>query len=176
MPSGLQYLFMEAAREINGKQSYFSATGEFPAYRNSDVPQSPIAHEFLADQSSWILRYLPFWVAGLLSKMIGIAMPLAALLLPLFRRFATLSLRPSDRRLKRAYGELRRLEREVSGQMDIQALLTGIKRIEIFERYIEDINAPAELMLEYYTLRCSIALAREKLRSRIDRYDDATFT
>jgi TRAP-type uncharacterized transport system substrate-binding protein len=42
----IQVLFLEAARDINGPKSYFSKTGEFPSYLNTEAPLSEEAKFF----------------------------------------------------------------------------------------------------------------------------------
>jgi len=62
MHPALQFLFLEAAREINGKASFFADSGEFPSFKNTGLPQSSVALHYEKNGSPLLMLYFPFLV------------------------------------------------------------------------------------------------------------------
>ena len=60
MHPAIQFLFLEAAKEINGQASFFAERGEFPSFKNSSFPESPVAIHFEKTGAPLLMDYLPF--------------------------------------------------------------------------------------------------------------------
>lgn len=70
MHPALQFLFLEAAREINGKSSFFAKHGEFPTFKNVGVPESPVVLHYEKNGSPLLMVYFPFWLAELINRLV----------------------------------------------------------------------------------------------------------
>lgn len=75
MHPAIQFLFLEATREINGLGSFFSKRGEFPSFKDSILPDSPIAVHYEHNHYPLISAYVPFWLAELINRLFFILLP-----------------------------------------------------------------------------------------------------
>src|SRR6516225_4737299 len=61
----LQYLLLEAMREVHGVAGPFNRLGEFPAEQSNDLPLSPTAQAFYRSGPTFWQRYTSFWLTSL---------------------------------------------------------------------------------------------------------------
>ena len=64
----LQYLLLEAMREVHGAPGSFNELGEFPAEQPNDLPLSPTAAAFYRSGATFWQRYTSFWLSSLLIR------------------------------------------------------------------------------------------------------------
>ena len=81
----IQMLFLEAAKEVNGKASFFSRRGEFPVYKNTRLPESEEALIYYEIGSPLLVKYLPFWFAEFIHRMLFILLPFGLLAYPILK-------------------------------------------------------------------------------------------
>ncbi len=159
-------LLVEAAREVHGGQGYFEASDEFPNVGRVDIPVSTDAARHFRQGQSFLQRYLPFFVATYVERLIILLVPLLVVLVPLFN-FLPQVLRWRVRsRVYRWYGELALLERDVAartGTPPIERWLADLNRIE---GAAARIRMPASYASEAYTLREHIGLVRRAVLAR----------
>ena len=79
MHPAIQFFFLEAAREINGRGSFFSERGEFPSFKDSIFHDSHIAVHYENNHYPLLSTYVPFWLAELINRLIFILLPFFAL-------------------------------------------------------------------------------------------------
>src|SRR6516225_3303701 len=110
----LQYLLLEAMREVHWPAGPFNRLGEFPAEQPNDLPLSPTAEVVYRSGPTVWQRYTSFWLTSLLSRIAFFVIPLIAAMIPVigFARplYRWLHLRRIDQ-LHRALG---RIERELA--------------------------------------------------------------
>jgi hypothetical protein len=61
----LQYLLLEAMREVHWPAGPFNRLGEFPAKQPNDLPLSPTAEAFYRSGPTFWQRYTTFWLTSL---------------------------------------------------------------------------------------------------------------
>jgi hypothetical protein len=81
----LQSLLLQAASEVHGKSGFFQDAGEFPSYKDQMLPLSPDAARYFKSGAPFLQRYLPFWLAVLVDRLIVLLVPIFALLIPLLK-------------------------------------------------------------------------------------------
>jgi TRAP-type uncharacterized transport system substrate-binding protein len=159
-------LLLEAARELHSEQGYFEADDEFPNVASVDLPVSKDASRQYRFGPSLLHRYLPFFVATYVERLIVLLIPLMVVLVPLFN-FLPQALRWRVRsRIYRWYGELAMLERDVrarTGTLPIKQWLVDLERIE---QAAGRIRTPASFASEAYTLREHIGLVRRTVLAK----------
>jgi TRAP transporter TAXI family solute receptor len=160
-------LFIDAAREIHGRQGYFETAGEFPGTAQvDDIPVSPYADQHKRFGPSFLYRYLPFWLATFVERAVILIIPLIVILVPLLN-FLPQFLRWRVRsRIYRWYGELTLLERDVAtrrGALPVERWLHDLDRVE---QAVEQIHTPASFASEAYTLREHIGLVRRAVLAK----------
>ena len=78
----LQYLLLEAMREVHGAPGPFNRLGEFPAEQPNDLPLSPTAQAFYRSGQTFWQRYTSFWLTSLLNRIVFFVIPIVAMLIP----------------------------------------------------------------------------------------------
>ena len=78
----LQYLLLEAMREVHSAPGPFNRFGEFPAEQPNDLPLSATAEAFYRSGPLFWQRYTSFWISSLLSRIVFFVIPILAALIP----------------------------------------------------------------------------------------------
>jgi uncharacterized protein len=79
----LQYLLLEAMREVHWPAGPFNRLGEFPAEQPSDLPLSPTAEAFYRSGPTLWQRYTSFWLTSLLNRIAFFIIPVVVALIPI---------------------------------------------------------------------------------------------
>jgi len=153
-------LLMPMLPELHGGRQLFSPAGRFPSPRLLDYPLHPDAERWFAKGPSLLQRWLPFWVAVWVERMLVLLIPLATLAIPLLR-FAPPALRwQVERRIYRWYRTLRELEQRAHAattlgeRAELRAALAGV------EAAVAAIRVPAAYGRQLYDLRQHVAFLR----------------
>src|SRR5215475_4762037 len=109
----LQYLLLEAMREVHWAPGPFNRLGEFPAEQPNDLLLSPTAEAFYRSGPSFWQRYTSFWLTSLLTRIIFFVTPVLAALVPVIGFAPRLYRRLRLRRIARLHRALGNLEREL---------------------------------------------------------------
>ncbi|MCG6874854.1 MAG: TAXI family TRAP transporter solute-binding subunit [Betaproteobacteria bacterium] len=159
----IAYLLLAAAREVHGGPGPFHRAGEFPSPESVDFPLSSQAERFYRSGPPFLQRYLPFWAATLVDRMIVLLVPLFAVAVPLFRIVPGLYAWRVRRKVYRWYGELKFLEEEVRNRQHGDDPSDELARLAEIEAEVSDIRVPLGFAHEVYTLRMHVKLVREML-------------
>jgi TRAP-type uncharacterized transport system substrate-binding protein len=156
-------LLLEAAREVHSPQGYFAGDGEFPNTAPVDLPVSADAIGHLRFGPSFLHRYLPFFVATYLERLIVLLVPLLVILVPLTNVLPQLFRWRVRSRIYRLYGELKLLEREIGAGTESLPIQQWLARLDRIEQAAARMGTPASYASEAYTLREHIGLVRRSL-------------
>jgi TRAP transporter TAXI family solute receptor len=159
-------LLVDAAREIHGRQGYFEAAGEFPGTAPVDIPVSHYADEHRRFGPSFLHRYLPYWLATLVERVVILLVPLVVILVPLLNFLPQFMRWRVRSRIYRWYGELALLERDVATRKDALPIEKWLQNLERIEHAVEGLRIPAKFASEAYTLREHIGLVRRAVLAR----------
>lgn len=160
------FLLHEAAREIHSGQGYFEKPREFPNTDPVDIPASAESDRHLRFGPSILHRYLPFFVATYVERLIILLIPLLFLIVPIVNLLPQLFRWRARSRIYRWYGQLALLERDVAsrtGSLPIDQWLAQLDRIEAAAARIK---TPVSYASEAYTLREHIGLVRRAILSK----------
>jgi TRAP-type uncharacterized transport system substrate-binding protein len=146
----LQYLLLEAMREVHWPAGMFNRLGEFPAEQSNDLPLSPTAEAFYRSGPTFWQRYTAFWLTSLLSRIIFFVIPVVAALIPVigftlpFYRW--LHIRRIDH-LHRALGNLERelalsgdRSRSIEYQTQIAEIESAVRRLKVARPFAVDLH------------------------------------
>ena len=172
MHPALQFLFLEAAREINGRGSFFADRGEFPSFKDSILPDSPIAVHYEHNRYPLISAYAPFWLAELINRLFFILLPFLALAYPLLQVLPGYRAKRMHNKIHRLYGALKAFELELLDGYDAQKRDEYLKRLDMLEYQALKINVSKNLSGEYYSLRTSIDYVRNCLNRGVYPYTE----
>jgi TRAP-type uncharacterized transport system substrate-binding protein len=77
----LQYLLLEAIREVHSAPGPFNRLGEFPSEQPNDLPLSLTAQSFYRSGPTFWQRYTSFWLTSLLNRVLFFVVPVIAALI-----------------------------------------------------------------------------------------------
>ena len=160
MHPAIQFLFLEAAREINGKESFFSKRGEFPSFKDSMLHESPVALHYEHNRYPLLSNYLPFWLAELINRLALIILPFCVIGYPILKTLPNFRTRRMQNKINSLYGSLKLLEQELMNGFDLAQRDEYLKRLDLLEYQALKINVLKNLSKDYYSLRSSIDYVR----------------
>jgi len=160
----LQTLLLQAAREVHGRSGFFQDAGEFPSYKDHMLPLSPEAARFYKSGPPFLQRYLPFWLAVLVDRLIVLLIPVFALLIPLLKIAPALYTWRVRAKVFRCYGELKYLEEDLRLRFDPARLAEYRARLDALDDDARGLRVPLGFTDLVYTLREHVNLVREALK------------
>ena len=162
MHPAIQHLLLTAAQQIHSPPGIFQKAGQFPAAESIDLPLSDEAQRFYKRGLPFLQKYLPFWIATLVERMLVVLLPLAAVLYPVFKFLPQMYDWAMQSKIRRLYDEMRAIESEMESQ-------TG-NNVDAIDAKLEDLNQranrlslPTSYASMLYTLRSHINLVRGRL-------------
>jgi TRAP transporter TAXI family solute receptor len=159
-------LLMQAASEVHGAPGVFQKPGEFPRAGHAEFPLSKEAERYYKSGKPFLQRYLPFWAATLIDRMVVMLVPLLAVLVPLFKFAPQLYGWRVRSRIYRRYGELKFLENELNENPDRHSRAEWLAKLDAVETDASRIRTPLTFSDMLYTLRGHIDLVREMIIRR----------
>lgn len=160
MHPALQFLFLEAAREINGKANFFAKQGEFPSFRNLVVPESPVALHYEKNGSPLLMLYFPFWIAELIDRLVFVLLPFCAFSYPVLLMLPGYRNKRMQRKIDLMYSTLKTYEQELTENFSLQVKDDYLQKLDLLEYEVLKLKVPKSLTGSYYSLRTSIDYVR----------------
>jgi TRAP-type uncharacterized transport system substrate-binding protein len=156
-------LILDAVREVHGSGGLVSRPGEFPSGEPAEYPMSPDADRYYKTGPSVLRRFLPYWAAVWIQRLVFFGLPLLVVGIPLMRAAPGIYRWTVRRRIFRWYGELSYLERAAAqGPGEREALL---KRLAEIEQSVNSLRIPPAFGSEAYTLRMHVQHVKERLQA-----------
>lgn len=174
MHPALQFLFLEAAREINGKASFFAEYGEFPSFKNLEIPESPVALHYEKNGSPLLMVYFPFWLAELINRLVFVLLPFCAVAYPVLLMLPGYRNKRMQRKIDALYATLKMFEQELTENFSPEVKEDYLKKLDLLEYEALKIKVPKSLTGSYYSLRTSIDYVRSCLNRGVHPYQSAT--
>ncbi|MEO8935711.1 MAG: TAXI family TRAP transporter solute-binding subunit [Burkholderiaceae bacterium] len=160
----LVYLLLEAASEVHGGPGLFQRRGEFPSSLVQDFPVSEQAQRWFQSGRPFLQRYLPFWLANLIERLLVVIVPIVALTIPLMRIVPAFYSWRVRSKIFRWYGELHRIEmRAIDGDPDANAKRLEARRLDEIETSVSRLKIPLAFYHEVHLLRAHIDMVRLRL-------------
>lgn len=159
-------LLMQAMSEAHGGTGIFQRAGEFPrapVMTAADFPLSPEAQRYYKSGKPWLQRFLPFWAATLVDRMVVLLIPLFAVLIPVMKIAPGLYNWRVKSRIYKRYGELKFIEAEVEAAPAKLTREEWMRRVDAIERDVNHLTMPLTFSDMVYTLRSHITLVREAI-------------
>jgi TRAP transporter TAXI family solute receptor len=146
-------LILEATREVLAGGGLLERRGQFPAAEFVGFPLAPEADYYYRRGLPLLQRFLPFWVASMVDRLIILALPLLALALPLLRFAGPIYEWRVRARVYRWYRHLRSVERGLrDGTFAAAQAVAEVKRLRQIERDLFRVQVPLAYAQELYQL------------------------
>ena len=156
-------LLLQAMAETHGGLGILHKAGEFPAARSQDFALSKEAQRFYKSGPPFLQRYLPFWAATLVDRIIVLLVPILAVLIPVLKFAPGLYAWRIRSRIYRWYGELKFLELELRERFDRTRVDEYRRRLDHLEEVANTRPIPLPFTDQVYTLRQHIDMVRSVL-------------
>ena len=159
----LSDLLIEAAQEVHGKPGLFQLRGEFPSPLQQEIAISADANRYYKSGKSFLYRYLPFWMASLVSRTLVMVVPIIVVLVPGLR-FIPMVFRWRIRlRIFRWYRALLALEENLVVELSPEVREALLTRLDQIDESVNRMKVPASFADQFYELRGHIAFVRSRL-------------
>jgi TRAP-type uncharacterized transport system substrate-binding protein len=160
----IQYLLLQAAVQVHSGPGIFRKVGQFPAPEAIDLPLSDEAALYFKRGQPFLQRYLPFWLAVFLERLLILLIPVAGVLYPLATAVPPLRDWKIRRKIFRLYGELQFLDAEIEKGGGETGEMAG--RLGKLEEQSSRLKVPISYADQVYTLKNHIGLVKAKLKGK----------
>ena len=153
----------DAAADAHSAANLLTKAGEFPRILDPEFAMSADAVRYYKNGQSFLQRYLPFWVANFVERMLVLLIPLATVIVPLMRGIPAFIKWRVQRKLTYWYGRLDRLETSIGQQPATTAQTRDLAEISAA---VAHLNVPRAYAEQYHNLRGHIDMVRNRLSMR----------
>ena len=157
-------VLLEAVARVHRGAGMFHRAGEFPAAREGDFPLSDDAQQFFKSGPPFLQRYLPFWVANLIQRMLILLVPLVAVAIPVVRFFPSLYGWRVRARVFRWYRVLGEVEAHAARNPDPARARELLAELEVIDEGVRRTRVPLAYSDYAYNLKSHVDLVRSKLQ------------
>jgi hypothetical protein len=138
-----------------------------------DFPLAPEAERYFKSGKPFLQRYLPFWAAILVDRMVVMLIPLLAVLVPVFKLAPSLYGWRIRSRIYKRYGELKFLEAEFESDPAAHGQAEWLARLDAIEAHVNRLPTPLPFSDMLYTLRSHVSLVREAILRKTEPRNDS---
>jgi hypothetical protein len=160
----LSDLLIEAARAVHGRAGLLHQAGEFPAPLDHEYAISEDAARFYKSGKALSYRYMPFWLASLVDRILVVFVPAVLVLIPALRLIPLIYNWRIQRRIHKRYAELMALERVTLETASPEERTRLLQWLEEIEQHVINLKIPASFANQLYVLREHIKFVRERLQ------------
>jgi TRAP-type uncharacterized transport system substrate-binding protein len=157
----LQYLLLEAMREVHWPAGAFNRLGEFPAEQPNDLPLSPTAEAFYRSGPTFWQRYTSFWLTSLLNRIVFFVIPVVAALIPVIGFAIPFYKWLNIRRIDRWHWALGKLEREITQSPAGSRLVEYQRRIVEIESAVRLLKVARPFEVDLHRLRIHLSMVQQ---------------
>lgn len=158
----LKTLLVGVATNIHGKADIFAPKGRFPSLDYADFPIAEEAARYFKYGPNFLQRFLPFWLADMINRMVVMLIPLLGVMLPLLKIASPVYRWRTRSKIYRWYKSLRKTEETaMAGDSDLKEALASLERIDA---EVKKTQVPLSYADELYSLRRHIQLIKEHLQ------------
>jgi len=161
----LSDLLLDAARQVHSGSGLLKRKGEFPAPIEQEIRISNDANRFYKSGKSFFYRYLPFWLASLVNRIVVVLVPMIILLLPGLRVIPAIYRWRFKSRLFRWYRELMIIEQNLLTIVEPYKRRELLEKLDNIEEAVNRMKVPASFADQFYVLRGHITFVHARLMS-----------
>lgn len=159
----LQYLLLEAIREVHSAPGPFNRLGEFPAEQPNDLPLSPAAQSFYRSGPTFWQRYTSFWLTSLVDRILFFVVPVVVALIPVIGFASRLYRWLAVRRIVRLHRALGGLERELAQSEDKAQLAQHQTRFSEIESAVRKLKVAPPFEVDLHQLRIHLRMVQDHI-------------
>tara|TARA_R110002126_G_C10490909_1_gene504511 strand:- start:24393 stop:25667 length:1275 start_codon:yes stop_codon:yes gene_type:complete len=159
--SALKTLLVSTSMSIHKDATLLSAKGRFPTLDFIDMPVASEAKRYFKYGPNFLQRFLPFWLADMISRMVVMLIPLLGVMLPLIKMASPTYRWRTRSKIYKWYKSLKRMEdTAITGDTDISEALSALSKID---NEVKKTIVPLSYADELYNLRLHIQMIKDHL-------------
>lgn len=162
-------LILDAATEIHSRPGMFQKRGEFPVPVEHSIQLSEDAVRFYKSGKSFLYRYLPYWLASLISRFFVVLLPILLLLVPAIRAVPGIFRWRVRMKIRSRYRELLLLEEKFKNETDSHRLAALRRSFDKIDAEINKMHVRAAFADQFYSLRGHIDYVRTTMNRKFER-------
>jgi len=155
-------LFLDAAKSLHGGPTLLAERGTFPSQDYTSLPLSPDAKRYYDKGPSGLRKYLPFWLATWIDRLIVYVVPILVVASSVFKGIPVIVQMRARLTLRGFYLRIQRIENSTDQQANRDAYLAELDAIEDATRKI---HVPQMHIAHYFEFRQYIHDLRSRLES-----------
>lgn len=160
----LAYLLLQAAQEVHKGATLLNKPGEFPNGRVTDFPLADEATRYYRDGKPFLQRFLPYWAANAVQRLLLVLVPLLAIAVPVFRIVPKLFEFKEKNRLYKRYGVLLEIEHSIHARtLALADIADATGQLDKIEHDISQMKFALDFSDRVYTLRQHVDYVRRQL-------------
>lgn len=158
-------IVLEAMRSVVSDGGVLEKRDEFPSRANVGYPLTKEADHYFEYGPPFLLRYMPFWAASLVDRLVILIIPLLVILIPLSKLAGPIYRWRIRSRIYRWYKFLRETDQKIVGGTINENLDTERERLEKLENELASVEVPLSYSDELYHLRQHVEYVSRRLKS-----------
>ena len=162
-------LLLQTASKMHGDAGLFQRAGQYPSPNGVDIPLSADAERYYKSGKPFLQRYMPFWAATLINRMIVLLVPVFAILIPLIKIAPYLYSWRVRSRVFRYYGQLKLLELQAQQSPESKPQEAWLAELDSIEQAANRMPTPTAFAESVYTLRAHVHMVRKQLLWRFSQ-------
>jgi uncharacterized protein len=163
LAQAVQEVHGQSAIDPSGEAPLFQTAGTFPMANDPEFPFSEEARRLYRSGAPVLQRYVPFWVAATIDRLIVSLVVLLPILIPLVRFAPQIYSWRVRQRILHWYGALKRLEASARGAISAEDRAEHLAELDRIETAVDDIPIPLAYSDKLYELRQHIEVVRRRL-------------
>ncbi len=164
---GLAWPIVDALKSVHSGGGMFQRVAEFPRAFDPEFPMSDDAVRIYTNGTPFLQRFLPFWLASFIERMVIMVVPIATILIPLIKIGPMIYEWRIRSRLLYWYAQLKSLEKDMGKVVDRSHLGEYQHELERIDDAVSMIPVPLHYSDRLYELRAAIDLVRQRLIAKV---------
>ena len=164
LTQALQEVHNQPAVDQAGNAQLFQRVGEFPIANDPEFLLSDEARRVYRTGAPFLQRYMPFWLATMVDRLMVSLVVLLPLLIPLMKFAPQIYNWRIRRRIVYWYGQLRRVEATARESLSPQDRTAELRELDRIDAALESIPVPLGFADRLYQLREHVEVVRRRLQ------------
>jgi TRAP transporter TAXI family solute receptor len=162
-------LILEAIRTVVGGGGLLERPGEFPTPRFVSFPLTAEAEHYHQNGPPFLLRFMPFWAASLVDRLIILVIPLMVFIIPLLKIAGPLYRWRIRSKIFRWYRYLRETDQKIRDGTIEKHTDEQIDQLRELESDLRQVEVPLSYADELYDLHLHVGHVLERLKALDDQ-------
>lgn len=162
----ISFLMLDVAAEVHGRSGLLHGFKEFPNERNLDFAQSDESKRYFKTGRPFLQRFMPFWLANLLERLMVSVAPVLMLLIPALKLVPAYKDWREKSKILQLYDQANICHQQA--ERDASLCDSAMGRINVIEQSLPDLRLGASRHIDLYNLKSHLDLVRARIQSLRD--------